>query len=87
VPLRAPPQLNTTWAMDFMGDSLYSGRFDRRLNILNEGNRKRLAIDEDFPLSRMRVVAVLHNLFKKHGAPQQLRCNNAPEFIAEAVRT
>jgi putative transposase len=31
VPLHAPPPLNTTWAMDFMGDSLCSGRSYRLL--------------------------------------------------------
>ncbi len=87
VPLNAPPQLNTTWAMDFMGDSLYSGRSYRLLNVLDEGNREALAIEVDFSLPSTRVVAVLDDLVAQHGAPRQLRCDNGPEFIADAVRT
>jgi putative transposase len=86
VPLNAPPQLNTTWAMDFMGDSLDSGRSYRLLNVLDEGNREALAIEVDFSLPSTRVVAVLDDLVAQHGAPRQLRCDNGPEFIAEAVR-
>lgn len=87
VPLHAPPQLNTTWAMDFMGDSLYSSRSYRLLNVLDEGNREALAIEVDFSLPSTRVVAVLDALVAHHGAPQQLRCDNGPEFIADAMRT
>jgi putative transposase len=87
VPLNAPPQLNTTWAMDFMGDSLYSGRSYRLLNVLDEGNREALAIEVDFSLPSPRVVAVLDELVAQYGAPRQLRCDNGPEFIADAVRT
>lgn len=87
VPLNAPPQLNTTWAMDFMGDSLYNGRSYRLLNVLDEGNREALAIEVDFSLPSTRVVAVLDDLVAQHGAPRQLRGDNGPKFIADAVRT
>jgi len=86
VPLQAPAQLNDTWAMDFMGDSLYSGRSYRLLNVLDEGNREALAIEVDFSLPSTRVVALLDDLVARHGAPQRLRCDNGPEFIAEALR-
>ncbi len=87
VPLQAPPQLNTTWAMDFMGDSLYSGRSYRLLNVLDEGNREALAIEADFSLPSTRVVTVLDALVEQHGVPQQLRCDDGPELIADAMRT
>ena len=86
VPLQAPAQLNDTWAMDFMGDSLYSGRSYRLLNVLDEGNREALAIEADFSLPSTRVVALLDDLVARHGAPRRLRCDNGPEFIAEALR-
>jgi putative transposase len=73
--------------MDFMGDSLYSGRSYRLLNVLDEGHRKALAIEVDFSLPSTRVVTVLDALVEEHGAPQQLRCDNGPEFIADAMRT
>ena len=87
VPLNALPQFNTTWAMDFMGDSLSSGRSYRLLNVLGEGNREALAIEVDFSLPSTRVVAVLDDLVAQHGAPRQLRCDSGPEFIADALRT
>ena len=87
VPLQAPPHLHTMWAMDLMGDSLYSGRSDRLFNVLDEGNREALAIEIVFSLPSTRIVAVLDHLFVQHGQPRQLRCGNAPEFIAEALRT
>jgi putative transposase len=86
VPLQAPAQLNDTWAMDFMGDTLYGGRAYRVLNVLDEGNREALAIEVDVSLPSARVVAVLDQLVAVHGAPRQLRSDNGPEFIAEALR-
>lgn len=71
VPLNAPPQLNTTWAMDFMGDSRYCGRSNRLLNVLDEGRREALAIQIDFSLPSTSVVAVLNDLVAQHGAPRQ----------------
>jgi putative transposase len=86
VPLHAPAQLNDTWAMDFMGDSLYGGRADRLLNVLDEGNREALAIEVDVSLPSRRVVAVLDELVAVHGGPRQLRSAHGPECIAEALR-
>jgi putative transposase len=86
MPLNAPAQLNDTWAMDFMGDSLYSGRSYRLLNVLDEGNREALAIEVDVSLPSARVVALLEELVAQHGTPRQLRSDNGPEFIAEALR-
>ena len=72
--------------MYFVGDSLYSGRSYRLLNVLHEGNREVLAIAVDFSRPSARVVAVLDELVTQHGAPGHLRFDNGPEFIAEAVR-
>ena len=33
--LDAPAILNRTWALDFMGDTLYDGRCYRTLNVLD----------------------------------------------------
>ena len=55
--------------------------------MLDEGNREALAIEVDFSLPSTRVVAVLDHLIAQHGAPRQLRCENGPESIADALRT
>ncbi len=44
-PLVAAQSLNTTWAIDFMVDTLYDGRRFRTLNIIDESNREGLAIE------------------------------------------
>lgn len=86
-PLAAPARLNDTWAMDFMGDSLYSGRAYRLFNVLDEGNREALAIEVDVSLPSGRVIAVLSQRCAIYGKPRQLRCDNGPEFLADAMRT
>ena len=57
--LEAPAVLNRTWALDFMGDTLYDGRCYRTLNVLDEGNREALAIEVSTSLPSVRVVQVL----------------------------
>ena len=86
VPLNAPARLNDTWAMDFMGDSLYRGRSYRLLNLLDEGNREALANEVDVSLPSARTVVMLEELVAQRGAPRQLRSDNDLEFIAEALR-
>ncbi len=86
IPLAAVPQLNDTWAMDFMGDTLYSARRYRIFNVIDEGNREALAIEVDVSLPSERVVAVLDQLVAMHGAPRRLRCDNGPELVAEVLR-
>ena len=45
VPLNALPQLNDTCAIDFTGDTLYSMRRDRIVNVIGDPHREALAID------------------------------------------
>jgi len=85
VPLSAPPSLNRTWALDFMHDALYDGRAFRVLNVLDHGNREALAIDAGFSLPSRRVLELLEELIALHGAPEALRMDNGPEFIATAL--
>lgn len=85
VALEALAVLNHTWALDFMGDTLYDGRCYRTLNVLDEGNREALAIEIDTSLPSRRVAGLLDQLVAVHGAPARLRCDNGPEFIAAAL--
>ncbi len=85
VPLQAPARLNDTWAMDFMGDTLYGGRAYRVLNVLDEGNREALAIEVDVSLPSARVVSVLDQLVAVHGTPRQLRSDNVLHPLSRLV--
>ena len=86
VPLHAAAQLNDTWAMDFMGDTLYSARRYRIFNVIDEGNREALAIEVDVSLPSERVVTVRYQLVAIHGAPRRIRCDNGPEFVSATLR-
>jgi hypothetical protein len=77
VPLDARPLLNDTWAMDFMGDTLYDGRQYRILHVLDEGNREALGTEIDTSLPGERVVTMLTQLAALHGVPRRIRCDNA----------
>ena len=74
----AAAQLNDTWAMDFMGDTLYSARRYRVFNVIDEGNREALAIEVDVSLPSERVVTVIDQLVVVHEAPRRIRCTMAP---------
>jgi putative transposase len=86
VPLHAVATLNDMWAMDFMGDTLYSARRYRIFNVIDAGNCEAFAIEVDVSLPSERVVAVLDQLEAIHGARRRARCDNGPEFVAEALR-
>ena len=50
------------WSLDFVSDSLFSGRRFRTLNVIDEFTRECLAIEVDFSLPGERVVRVLERL-------------------------
>ena len=84
-PLTVAAAVNAVWALDFMSDSLWSGRRFRVLNVLDEGVREALAIEIDTSLPAKRVVRVLDRLAELRGLPAALRMDNGPELIAQEL--
>ena len=80
VPLIAPTEINTMWALDFMYDTLHYGRPFRTLNVIDESNREILAIEIDISLPAARVVRTLEQLEEIHGLPQAIRLDNGSEL-------
>ena len=78
-PLVVPAAANISWSLDFMSDSLTSGRAFRTLNIIDDFNREGLWIGVDTSLPAERVIRVLEMLALWRGYPQQLRIDNGPE--------
>jgi putative transposase len=76
---------NRLWSIDFMSDVLYGGRRFRTFNVLDEGVREALAIEIDTSLPSERVVRVFEQLRQWRGLPIAIRCDNGPEFIAQAL--
>ena len=84
--LAAAARVNGTWAMDFKSDSLYPGRAYCLFDDWNEGNREALAIEGDVSMPSVRVIAVRKQLCTIYGRPRQLRCQNGPEVLADAMK-
>jgi putative transposase len=55
-PLIQQKQINQSWSMDFMSDSLLSGRAFRTFNVLDDYNREALWIEVDTSLPSERVI-------------------------------
>lgn len=77
---------NHVWSYDFVFDQLESGRALKLLPIVDNFTRECLAIEVAHNITAARVIEILEHLVAKHGAPQFIRSDNGPEFIARAVR-
>ena len=86
-PLVQPEKANQSWSLDFMSDSLASGRAFRTLNILDDFNREALWIEVDTSLPAERVIRVLEMLIDWRGRPKQIRMDNGPELISQHLKT
>jgi putative transposase len=73
---------NQEWALDFVSDSLESGRSIRFLTIVDSYTRECPAIEVDGSLSSRRVTRTLDKIIEVRGAPASLRCDNGPEFTS-----
>jgi len=81
-PLAVPTEMNRSWSMDFMSDSLWNGRRFRTFNVLDDFNREVLAIEVDLNLPTARVIRVLDRIAAWRGYPAKIRMDNGPEFTA-----
>jgi putative transposase len=81
-PLQQTEQVNKTWSMDFMSDSLQSKRKFRVLNIMDDYNRQAVNIEADFSMPAKRVVQAIRRAIHEFGKPERIRVDNGPEFIS-----
>lgn len=84
-PLEPASRPHERWSMDFVSDSLATGRRYRTLNVIDECTRECLAIEVDYSLTGHRVARVLDRLVWTHGKPQRLVIDNGPEFTSRAL--
>jgi putative transposase len=82
--LLQPLQPNLTWSMDFMHDSLESGRKFRTLNIIDDFNRQALAVEAAYSFTSHDVVEQVKRIIEWRGKPEEIRSDNGTEFIAKA---
>ncbi len=77
---RKPVAANQTWAVDFIHDSLISGRRFRAFAVLDQWSRESLAIEVDLSLTGERVTRVLERLRTTRGLPLVIQADNGPEL-------
>jgi len=83
--LPAPARSNERWSMDFVTDSVVTGRRFRALVIVDDYSRECPAIEVDTSLGGRRVVQVLERLSETRGLPEVITIDNGPEFAGKVL--
>jgi putative transposase len=81
----SPERPNQKWSMDFVADSIVTGRRFRALAIVDDYSRECPAIEVDTSLGGRRVVGVLERLAEIRGLPEIITVDNGPEFAGKAL--
>ena len=81
----SPQRPNQRWSMDFITDSIVTGRRFRALAIVDEYSRECPVIEVDTSLDGVRVVSVLERLAETRGLPNVITTDNGPEFTGRAL--
>lgn len=76
---------NERWSMDFVSDSLTSGRKIRVLTVVDDYTRECPALEVDTSLGGVRVTRFLDRLAETRGLPEVIRTDNGPEFAGKAL--
>jgi transposase InsO family protein len=77
---------NQVWSYDFVWDQTDDGRALKWLPVVDEYTRECLALPVARSMTGADVVAQLRRLVAERGAPEYMRSDNGPEFIAREVR-
>jgi putative transposase len=77
---------NHVWSYDFIEDRTENGNKIRILGVVDEFTRECLSIRAARSIPATKVIDTLEWLFLLHGAPEHIRSDNGPEFIAHAVQ-
>lgn len=76
---------NHVWSYDFVHDGTSDGRRLRCLTEIDEYTREGLAIHCARSITSGCVIRILATLFARFGAPDCLKSDNGPEFVAQRV--
>jgi len=77
---------NQHWAMDFVSDTLATGQSFRVLTLVDQYTRECPAIEVDTSLPSLRVIRVLERLAQERGLPEEITCDNGPEFVSRRLQ-
>ena len=77
---------NHVWAWDFVADYTQRGGKLRVLTLIDEYTRECHALHADRSLTAADILRVLEERIEQHGAPEFIRSDNGPEFIAKIIQ-
>lgn len=77
---------NHVWSYDFLTERTEDGRQLRLLVVIDEFTRECLAIEVARSFTARDVILTLQYLFAARGAPEHVRSDNGPEFVAREVQ-
>ena len=78
---------NHVWSYDFIEDRLTNGKKVRWLNIIDEYTRECLASVPARSWKSNKVIEVLSSIMIMRGAPEYIRSDNGPEFVARKLKS
>ncbi len=82
-PLVQQVQINNSWSVDYMSDSLMGIRKFRTFNVMDDCFREELAIEIDTSLSSNQIIRTLKRIIEQKGKPKTIRTDNGPEFTSK----
>ena len=84
LPLGVATRVNEVWSMDFVSDSLASGRRLKCLTVADDFSHEAVDIAVDFGISGRYVIRLLDQAARLRGYPKAVRTDNGPEFTCRA---
>jgi putative transposase len=84
VPLQIAKAVNDVWSMDFVSDSLATGRRIKCLTVADDFSHECVDIAADFGIGGQYVTRLLDQAALFRGYPSAVRTDNGPEFTSRA---
>lgn len=84
-PMSIPQDQNLRWSLDFVMDTLSSGRRFRVLTLVDDFTRECLGLVVDTTLTALRVVRELGQIIESRGCPRMIVSDNGTEFTSNAI--
>lgn len=84
-PMTIPQDQNLRWSLDFVMDTLVSGRRFRILTLVDDFTRECLGLVVDTSLTALRVLRELEQVIESRGCPRMIVSDNGTEFTSNAV--
>jgi putative transposase len=84
-PMAIPQDRNLRWSLDFVADTLVSGRRFRILTLVDDFTRECLALVVDNSLTGLRVARELDRIAELRGYPCMIVSDNGTELTSNAI--